>query len=176
MLEFLEVNKEMEADIVDFITKETWPFHGVENPTEQSVREKFQSGLYTEKGNQSFWIVKNGEKIGVLRLFDLEDPTCLFDLRFKESARGQGLGAEAVKWLTDYVFSNYPAMVRIEGHTRNDNYAMRKTLFLSSYVKEAYHRKAWPQNGRLYDSVGYAMTRDDWESGKVTEIDDPCSF
>ncbi|RXJ04249.1 N-acetyltransferase [Anaerobacillus alkaliphilus] len=172
MLSFLEVSHEMQDELVEFLTKERWPFHGDENPTEESIRERFLKGVYTERGSKTFWITLDDKKIGLIRLFDLEDPTCLFDLRLKEANRGHGLGAEAVNWLTNYVFTNYPEITRIEGHTRQDNYAMRKTFYHCGYVKEAYHRKAWPQNGREYDSVGYAIIKDDWKNGTTTPIED----
>ncbi len=176
MINFSEFKQEMLDDLVLFLTKETWPFHGDEKPTEESVVEKFKDGVYTADGTKTFWIILDDNKIGLMRLFDLEDPTCLFDLRLKAAYRGKGLGTESVNWLTNYVFTNYPEINRIEGHTRQDNFAMRKTFYHCGYVKEAYHRKAWPQNGREYDSVGYAIIRDDWKNKTTTLIEDGFDF
>jgi RimJ/RimL family protein N-acetyltransferase len=176
MLSFKEVQNHMIDEIVDFLTKDTWPFHGKPNPTEESVRASFQKGFYTGNGIQTFWITKNNEKIGMIRLFDLEDPTCLFDIRLKQGSRGKGLGVSSLKWLFNHVFSTYPDIIRIEGHTRSDNFAMRKTFFNSGFVKEAYHRKAWPQEGRLFDSVGYALLRQDWENKTITLIEDKFAY
>jgi RimJ/RimL family protein N-acetyltransferase len=67
-------------------------------------------------------------------------------------------------------------LIRIKGHTRHDNLAMRKTFAYSGYVKEACHRSAWPQNGMLYDSVEYAVTKSDWEQNTVTRIRDDISY
>ncbi|QOY35570.1 GNAT family N-acetyltransferase [Anaerobacillus isosaccharinicus] len=176
MLAFVEVREGMVEGIVKFLISDTWPFHGEENPTEELIRMKFQKGVYTADGNKSFWIIKNNENIGLIRLFDLPDPTCLFDIRLSKKQRGQGFGVEAVNWLTDYVFTNCSHINRIEGHTRNDNFAMRKTFFKCGYVKEAYHRKAWPQKGFLYDSIGYAMIREDWANKTKTLIDDKFEY
>jgi RimJ/RimL family protein N-acetyltransferase len=176
MFSFIEFQKEMIDDLVDFITKDTWPFHGQPNPNEESVRASYQKGFYTENGNQTFWITNNDENIGLIRLFDLEDPTCLFDIRLKKEFRGKGLGAFALKWLSHHVFLNYSDIIRIEGHTRSDNFAMRKTFYNSGFVKEAYHRQAWPQEGRLFDSVGYAMLRNDWENKTITLINDKFAY
>ncbi|MFI7694506.1 hypothetical protein ACIBQ6_35955 [Nonomuraea sp. NPDC049655] len=39
------------------------------------------------------------------------------------------------------------------------------------FVKEAHHRRAWPgRDGRLYDSVAYAILRSDRETGEVTPV------
>jgi RimJ/RimL family protein N-acetyltransferase len=177
MLSFIEFKNHMIDELVDFLTKETWPFHGQPNPTKESIGASFKKGFYTENGNQTFWITNNNnEKIGMIRLFDLEDPTCLFDIRFKQAYRGEGLGVPSVKWLSEYVFVTYPHIIRVEGHTRSDNFAMRKTFFNSGFVKEAYHRHAWPQEKQLFDSVSYAMLRKDWENNTITLIDDKFAY
>jgi RimJ/RimL family protein N-acetyltransferase len=176
MITFLQFEHTMSDELIDFLTSEKWSFHGQENPTEESIKKSLENGFYTDNGNRTFWILHNNDKVGLIRLFDLEDPICLFDLRLKEKWRRKGLGQEAVRWLTNFVFSNYPEMIRIEGHTRFDNYAMRKTFFNSGYVKEAYHRKSWRQSGELFDSVGYAMIRSDWESNTKTTIKDCFQF
>lgn len=172
MFHYKELTRNMDNELVEFLTSETWPFHGQEKPSEDSIREALKNGFYTENGNKTFWINDNGEDIGIIRVFDLEDPTCLFDLRLKEKDRGKGFGFFCVKWLSDYVFTTYPHIIRIEAHTRIENLAMRKTLYKCGYVKEAYHRSAWPQGSKLFDSVGYAVIRRDWEGDTVTLIDD----
>jgi RimJ/RimL family protein N-acetyltransferase len=176
MLKFVEFDKGMLEELIVFLTTNHWPFHGQEYPKEESIRKSFEQGFYTENGNQTFWIIKDEKRIGMIRLFDLEDPTCLFDIRLKESHRGHGLGIPAVRWISSYVFENFPHMIRVEGHTRSDNIAMRKTFHNSGFVKEAYHRDGWPQRDQLFDSVGYAILRSDWENNTITKIEDPIAF
>ncbi len=177
MQTYTELTKENEHQLVHLLTTETWPYHGTEKPTEEAIQTSIQQGNYTNEGTKTFFIQdKNNTVIGMFRLFDLEDPTCLFDLRLKQQVRGQNRGTHAVKWLTEYAFINYPHLIRIEGHTRHDNLAMRKTFHNSGYVKEAYHRSAWPQNEKLFDSVGYAITRTDWEKNITTLIQDSIKF
>lgn len=172
MYSYIEFENNMVDELLNFLTSETWHFHGQENPTEESIRRNLANGYYNGNGNKTFWIVDDHIKIGLLRIFDLEDPICLFDLRLKEKFRGKGIGKQAVIWLTDYIFKNYSHIIRIEGHTRHDNYAMRKTFFNSGFVKESYNRKSWRQSGKLFDSVGYAMIREDWEHHTQTLIED----
>jgi RimJ/RimL family protein N-acetyltransferase len=176
MVEFLEIQTEMVEEVVKFLTSETWPFHGQPNPKDKSIRDGFQKGNYTENDKRSFWIMENEERIGMIRIFDLDDPTCLFDLRLKKSHRGKGIGLVTLNWLTQFVFTQYPKIIRVEGHTRHDNYAMRKTFYKGGFVKEAYHRQGWPQEGRLFDSVGYATLRKDWEDNTVTPIEDTFAY
>lgn len=56
------------------------------------------------------------------------------------------------------------------GTTRADNHAMRRVFTKSGYVKECHYRDAWPAGDRVYDSVGYAILRRDWETGTTTPV------
>lgn len=177
VLQFTRFNPELDASkLIEFLTSETWEFHGQEKPQENSIKKGIENGFYSGNGNETFWVKMANEEIGIIRIFDLEDPTCLFDIRLKKKNRGRGLGLLCVKWLTDHIFTTYTHMIRIEAHTREDNFAMRKTLHNCQYVKEAYHRLAWPQGDKLYDSVGYAIVRDDWKNSTVTLINDDFAY
>jgi RimJ/RimL family protein N-acetyltransferase len=95
----------------------------------------------------------------------------VFDLRFAEAHRGRRLGVPVLRGLTELVFARWPDVSRFEGHTREDNLAMRATFRRAGWVKEAYHRDGWTVDGagRLA-SVGYAVLRRDWESGTTTPV------
>jgi RimJ/RimL family protein N-acetyltransferase len=177
MLRFKEFNRSTETtELVEFLTSQPWPFHGQVEPKEEGILKSLKDGFYTRDGNRTFWIDFQDDKIGLIRLFDLEDPTCLFDIRIKREYCGKGRGSESVEWISQFAFTHYSHMIRIEGHTRHDNLPMRKTFSKTGFVKEAYHRKAWPQSGELYDSVGYAMLREDWKNGTITPIHDIVNF
>ncbi|SFJ78764.1 GNAT family N-acetyltransferase [Thermoflavimicrobium dichotomicum] len=159
-------------ELIHFLTSETWEYHGQSNLSAQEIMTAYQNEKYTGDGNQTFWILFGEKKAGLIRIFDLHDPTPLFDLRILKSYRGREIGEVAVKWLTDYIFTHYPEKTRIEGTTRQDNWAMRKVFHKCGFVKESHYRKAWPsQDGRIYDAVGYAILREDWEEKKTTPVD-----
>ncbi|WP_235857666.1 GNAT family N-acetyltransferase [Paenibacillus albiflavus] len=106
----------------------------------------------------------------MIRFFDVSDPIIMFDLRIRSEHRGKGVGVQALRWIVSYAFSEFPEAIRIEGHTRVDNVLMRALFAKSIFVLEAYHRKSWSQAGQLFDSVGYAVIREDWENNKITPI------
>lgn len=163
-MEFSPVTRADADALPAFLTAEEWPFHVVPNPDPRDLQRQLDNGAY----DAAFWITDGGEKIGLIRLMDLdEDP--LFDLRISERARGRGVGTAAVHWLTDHVFTNY-ATNRIEGTTRADNHAMRRVFAKAGYVKEAHYREAWPAEGHTHDAIGYAMLRRDWETGTTTPV------
>lgn len=176
MISFHEYEESEREQLIELLTSEHWPFHGQEQPTEESVQTLIDKGFFSGAGVKTFFVRREEKAIGLLRLFDLEDPTALFDIRMKGLERREGYGFLAVKWLTSYTFVNYPDVMRIEGHTRADNIGMRKLFHKCDYVKESYHRKAWPQAGKWFDSVGYAMLREDFENGTVTPVIDDIPF
>lgn len=168
---FESVKQEVE-ELVQFLTSDSWPYHGVESPAESDIRKAYENGAYHNENTRTFWIIDQGghQKIGLIRLFDVSDPIVMFDLRIRSEYRGKGIGKSALSWIVSHVFSEYPEAIRIEGHTRVDNTAMQALFAKSLFVLEAYHRKSWRQAGLLFDSIGYAVIREDWENNQVTPI------
>ncbi|MFI9625579.1 GNAT family N-acetyltransferase [Streptomyces sp. NPDC052042] len=162
--------------LADFLLHETWPFHGPTALDRDAIHRRVRDGFYNGDDSRTFWITEDGERVGLIRLFDLADVprggAPLFDLRIGRAHRGRGLGGRALAWLTRYLFTEFPGLRRIEGHTRQDNRAMRRAFRSGAYVKEAHHRDAWPgEEGRVHDAVGYAILRRDWLSGVTTPPD-----
>ncbi|MFI2434781.1 GNAT family N-acetyltransferase [Streptomyces sp. NPDC018693] len=160
--------------LVGFLTADTWPFHSRAVVEPERARAWIADGDFDDDdGTRTFWIDAGvgagADVVGMVRLMDLEDDTPLFDLRVRAGARGRGVGAEALTWLTAHLFDAFPHIRRIEGTTRQDNVAMRRTFRRCGYVKEAHYRDAWPaQDGAVHDAVGYAILRRDWHAGTTT--------
>lgn len=152
--------------LADFLTSQEWPFHAGGTPTREDVLARISSGAYDGPEVRTFWIVEDGSRVGVIRLYDLADENVEFDIRLAVSARGRGLGTAAVRELTGWVFASLPHVVRVEATTRADNLAMRRVLSSCGYAQEALHRAAWPTaDGRRLDSAGYAILRPGLSSG-----------
>ncbi|MBC3839647.1 GNAT family N-acetyltransferase [Streptacidiphilus sp. 4-A2] len=161
--------EEAEA-LVAFLCRHDWPFHGTAQVSAELARQWLSDGLFEGPTTQTFWLTADGERVGLIRLLDLgEDGAPLFDLRIAAPHRGRGLGRAALDRLTRYLFEEFPAVDRIEGTTRRDNTAMRRTFLRCGYLKEAHYRQAWPAaDGRVHDTVGYAVLRQDWRDGTRT--------
>lgn len=159
-----------------FLSAHRWPHHGRQTLTPEQVSEWINEGMYTADYQETFWLEKEGERVGLLRLMDLDDIANhgfpLFDLRIAESQRGRGLGTAAVRWLTNYLFGKHPTLNRIEANTRADNTAMQRVLDRCGYVREGFYREAWPDHdsGEIHDSVHYAIIRRDWRDGTRTPV------
>lgn len=159
-------------ELAAWLASDTWPFHGTTSQTAPAYRQLILDGEIAGTNEQAFWIhTPDVPRSGLMRVLDLDDPTPLIDIRLRSDLRGKGIGRDAVAWLTDHVFETMADATRIEGHTRQDNLAMRRVFVVCGYAKEAHHRKAWPsEDGSLLDSIGYGITRDDWANGEVSPV------
>ena len=153
--------------LVELLTGEDWPFHAAGRPAPGAVRDQLAAGAYDGPGAQTYWVVEDGERAGIVRLFDLDDGDPMFDLRLRAAYRGRGLGTAAVRWLTGHLFAELPDAYRVEATTRADNRAMRRVLASCGYRQEARYRQAWPlPDGTRQDSIGYAVLRPEWPAGR----------
>jgi RimJ/RimL family protein N-acetyltransferase len=156
--------------LADFLTGDDWPFHSG-GQSRDAVVAGAASGEYDSDSARTFWITRRGDRVGLIHLWDLADPTPMFDLRIRAAHRGRGIGTHALTWLTEYVFSNFPQVTRIEATTRQDNVAMRRVMRRAGYAKESHYRDAWPgSGGTVHDAIGYAILRRDWLAGTTTPV------
>lgn len=154
-----------------FLTNNEWPFHAGELDDGKTVAQRLESGYFHGSGVETLVVECNSVPVGIVRIFDLDDDTPLFDLRISEEHRGRGLGGAALRALVDRVFTEH-RVNRLEGTTRQDNVAMRRAFVSAGFVKEAHYRRAWrDRDDTMHDSVGYAILRVDWESGSQTPVD-----
>lgn len=152
--------------LLDFLTGNAWPHHAGGRPPPSLVADRIRQGYYDGAGSSTFWVFEAEQRLGLVRLTDLDDDTPMFDVRLRETARGRGVGTRVVSRVTGHVFSTYGHARRIEATTRQDNIAMRRVLERCGYVQEAHYRDAWPgPTNEVHDAVGYAILRTDWSTG-----------
>jgi RimJ/RimL family protein N-acetyltransferase len=167
-----DVDRVDRADLVAFLSSHRFPFHVSPEPSAGDVEQQLAIGAWggtavEDGGRRTLWVVCDDERVGVLRLDDLNDSAPLFDLRLAEDARGRGIGRAAVRAATDLVFSEYPEVDRFEGQTREDNLVMRRVFVRNGWTKEAHYRRAWPvPGGAPVASVAYAILRSEWATGQ----------
>ena len=156
--------------LATFFSENEWIYHTNPKRSRHEILSKVEEGYYS-KGRETFWIIEDDEKLGVLMIDDIEDTIPIIDIRIAPASRGKGIGIKTLEWLKDYLFGQ-KGKNRIEGYTRADNLAMRKCFTNAGFVKEGYLRKAWENHdGTVYDSVLYAAILDDWKNKMITNID-----
>ncbi len=172
-MKLTEWTMEEQELLIHFLTTNTWPYHGNSHPARELVEKTIEEGGYQSDEVKTFWVEnEEEEKVGIVKIYDLRDEIPLFDLRIADEKRGQGYGPRALKLVAEYVFQLPEEKIRLEGHTRQDNFAMRKTFERAGFVKEAQLRQAWfsPKEASYYDAVTYGMTREDFLKGTATPV------
>ena len=159
------------GEFTRFMTRNSFPFHQNANPTDEQVGATIDGGGYRRRA--PLWIDETEHgRVGIAVLDAINGAAPTFDLRLGTRYRGLGLGAPILRELATFVFANYPAANRLEGQTRADHLAMRRTFARAGFVKEAHYRDGWPMSGgEPLASVGYAILRRDWKSGTTTPVD-----
>lgn len=170
----MDVSKER-SEILGWLCSETWPHHSNEHLSPQQAGELIDRHFSPASDAIEFWIVEDGvDHVGMVRIFDLDDVddgTPLIDLRVRASKRNIGIGTWAVRWLTNYAFTNWPNLNRLGGTTRSDNIAMRKVFRHCLYLKEGRFRQGWPgSDGHIHDTLFYSILRRDWATGTITPV------
>lgn len=151
----------------DFLASNRFPFHLGVSYTREAAEASAASDRWMNEDARTYWIEVEGERVGILTLDELGDPTPMIDLRLAETHRGRGLGVPALRAATAEAFRLKPDALRFEGQTRDDNLAMRATFLRAGWVKEAHYREGWEPG---HASVAYAILRADWEAGTTTPV------
>lgn len=171
---FRPFDPELDSEaIVSLLTGEEWTYRPRRRISEAEARKELADGRYEGPDVLTLMIELDGDVVGIARAEDLAEarPDPQLDFRLRERARGQGIGLAALRHITAELFARHPAKNRIEGQTRRDNLAMRRVFDRGGYVQEAVYRQAWPAGEeRRMDGIGYAMLREDWESGTTTPL------
>ena len=168
-----EWTMEEQEQLIHFMTTNTWPYHGHSHPGREIIEKAIEEGGYESDEVKTFWVEnEDGQKVGIVKIHDLQDEIPLFDLRIADQSRGNGYGPRALRLVAEYVFNLKERKIRLEGHTRQDNLAMRKTFERAGFVKEAHLRNAWfsPKENSYYDAVTYGITREDFDEGTTTPV------
>jgi RimJ/RimL family protein N-acetyltransferase len=161
-LAFLPVGPDERDDLICFIVADSYPYNATPHPSPEQVADWMDTGLFTE----TFWIARDGTRVGVLQYQDASSVHAELHIRLHTPYRGQGIGTEAMRWLTSHLFRTYPDKHRLEGWMRNDNAAMRQVFRNCGYTKEAHLRRDFPRgDGTFADKVGYGLLREEWEQG-----------
>lgn len=170
-IHFSKILREHSEQLANFLAAEEWPYFMSRSQTRQQVMTRIEDGDFFGEGEENFFVLSEGNPIGLIELYQLEDLAPMFSIRLQSQFRGNGLGQKILSWVTDYIFKTYPDKRRIEAQTREDNIVMRKLFAKCGYVKEAYYRFASPtENNERVASVGYGILREDWESKLVTPV------
>lgn len=86
---------------------------------------------------------------------------------FNENYWNKGIGKIALSMWVSYLFENRKDIVRLDLRTWSGNYGMMKLATKLGFKQEACFRKARIVKGKYYDSLGYGILRDEWETAQT---------
>jgi RimJ/RimL family protein N-acetyltransferase len=169
-LQFEEFKPKEAGELAAWLAAEPWPFHARQYWEVEDALAAIEDGQFTEE-NRTFWVALPWEgRVGMLRFRYLDDVNPDVDVRLLPPFRGRGFGTRMVMWAAEHLFTTTEKH-RLTGETRVDNVAMRHVFRRCGWVQEAHYRRSWPDgDGSWVDSIGYAILRDDWKSGRTTKV------
>ncbi len=85
---------------------------------------------------------------------------CIYD----EENWSKGIGFEALLFWCKYLFDNRPELVRLDMRTWSGHFGMMKLAEKLGFTLEARFRKARIVKGEYFDSIGYGILREEFDS------------
>ena len=114
-LEFRFYEPSQAGDLIAWLSSEPWPFHGQPNPSPEQVRSRIEGGDFEGEDVCTVWITRaEGERVGLLVIQELTDPTPIFDLRIRAAHRRKGVATSTLDWLARHLFERV-GKHRVEG-------------------------------------------------------------
>jgi RimJ/RimL family protein N-acetyltransferase len=77
---------------------------------------------------------------------------------------GKGIGFESLGLWTEYLFQNYPKIVRLDLRTWSGNIGLIKLANKLGFIQEACFRKARIVDGIYFDSIGLGILKEEFEA------------
>ena len=117
----------------------------------------------TDKPATSLAIDIDGKVIGGIGIIigtDVQRVTAEIGYWLGEKHWGKGIAVEALKQMTDYVFQNFPDLMRLWAAVFEHNKPSMRVLEKAGYEFEGIRRKAAIKNGVVIDEYVYVKFRE----------------
>lgn len=98
--------------------------------------------------------------VGIIIGTDVQRVTAEIGYWLGENYWGKGIASEALKQMTDYVFQNFPDLVRLWAGVFEFNKPSMRVLEKAGYEFEGIRRKAAIKNGVVIDEYVYVKFRE----------------
>jgi RimJ/RimL family protein N-acetyltransferase len=175
-ISFKEFSNKDNKPLVDFLASEIWPFNVTSKLTSTKVMEWIKNDKFIKPENKAYWIILDNEKrIGLICLYDVSDTLMMypeFEMWISSSSRTSEILKKIIQSFISDFFNKHKEAIGILTQMRQDDSIIRQVYHQCAFTKEGHRRKSWPSDiGMYYDSVEYAILREDWEQRKVTPVD-----
>ncbi|WP_326674325.1 MULTISPECIES: GNAT family N-acetyltransferase [unclassified Streptomyces] len=122
-----------------------------------------QDGLLSDEGGQ-LMVVTSADRLGFVawrKVTTSRSSYCWnIGAQLLPEARGRGVGPQAQRLLTRYLFA-YTPVVRLEADTETGNIAEQRALEKTGFIREGVLRSFVFRDGQWRDVVRYSLLRDE---------------
>lgn len=135
----------------------------------EKLRAELDEGSWATEDRLAWAIMADGRPVGFALVTSISSGSAEVEMRIRNSERGQGFGRQVLGRLADHHFAEDRVLGRIGGRTHELNVPMQRAFVAAGFRMEARYRDSFEQpDGGLASEWGYALTRADWQSGRVT--------
>ncbi len=135
----------------------------------EKLRAELDEGSWATEDRLAWAITTDGRPIGFALVTSIASGSAEVEMRIRGTERGQGYGRQVLGRLADHHFAEDRGLTRIGGRTHELNVPMQRAFVAAGFRMEARYRDSYEQtDGGRAAEWGYALTRADWESGRVS--------
>lgn len=131
----------------------------------EKLRADLEAGQ--EKRNRQMIVNANtDELIGQVSWYWKSEETAWMEIGitiFNEGYWSKGIGLQAMILWVNFIFKEFPELVRLGLTTWSGNYGMMRLAEKMGFKKEAVYRDARIVKGEYFDSVSYGILKKEWE-------------
>lgn len=135
----------------------------------EKLRAELDEGAWATEDRIAWAVMSDGAPVGFALVTGIASGSAEVEMRIRPSARGQGVGRQVLARLADHHFTEDRALNRLGGRTHERNVPMQRAFVASGFRMEARYRDSFAEGegGARAAEWGYALTRADWESGRM---------
>ena len=137
------------------------------------LRAQLEAGDWASDAQWAWAVVVDGEPAGFALVTGMASGDGQMQIRLRQTERGRGVGREVLRQLADHHFAAHDHLQRLVGETHEHNIPMQRAFNAAGFRMEARYRASMPDDdGTLASRWGYALTRQDWATGRHRLDDD----
>ncbi len=139
----------------------------------EQLRDELEAGAWASDDQWAWAVMVDGEPAGFALVTGMSSGDGQMQIRLRATQRGRGVGREVLRQLADHHFASHAHLQRLVGETHEHNIPMQRAFNAAGFRMEARYRASMAgDDGTLASRWGYALTRQDWETGRHRLDDD----
>lgn len=132
-----------------------------------TLEDDLGAGAWADDDQWAWAVLVDGTPVGFALVTGMTSGDGQMQIRLRPDMRGRGVGREVLRQLAEHHFASHADLIRLVGETHEHNIPMQRAFNAAGFRMEARYRASMSSgDGSLASRWGYALTRQDWESGR----------